>query len=238
MSGALLSVLLTLPLSVPSEIFPYLVVVIGLENVLVLTKSVVSTPVDLEVKLRIAQGNRWGVRGALGQGRGAVLPLPAEETGSPGASLAVASSVTWQLVSMSPEEPWSHQAVLRPGSCVSQKANQTLLRGSYVRPFVRLAPGLFSSCLTPSHEAQAPEAGHLRDAASTAARKAPCGLRGRSWGSGVLAKARKEPGGLSSCTSSSSSPPICGSRAGGRLFNQQTSVSFCERPGSALDVGF
>lgn len=38
------------------EIFPYLVVVIGLENVLVLTKSVVSTPVDLEVKLRIAQG--------------------------------------------------------------------------------------------------------------------------------------------------------------------------------------
>ncbi|KPP65228.1 hypothetical protein Z043_116372 [Scleropages formosus] len=37
------------------EIFPYLVVVIGLENVLVLTKSVVSTPVDLEVKLRIAQ---------------------------------------------------------------------------------------------------------------------------------------------------------------------------------------
>lgn len=41
------------------EIFPYLVVVIGLENVLVLTKSVVSTPVDLEVKLRIAQGQAW-----------------------------------------------------------------------------------------------------------------------------------------------------------------------------------
>lgn len=41
---------------VTREIFPYLVVVIGLENVLVLTKSVVSTPVDLEVKLRIAQG--------------------------------------------------------------------------------------------------------------------------------------------------------------------------------------
>lgn len=40
------------------EIFPYLVVVIGLENVLVLTKSVVSTPVDLEVKLRIAQGTQ------------------------------------------------------------------------------------------------------------------------------------------------------------------------------------
>lgn len=43
-------------LSSSREIFPYLVVVIGLENVLVLTKSVVSTPVDLEVKLRIAQG--------------------------------------------------------------------------------------------------------------------------------------------------------------------------------------
>jgi len=39
-----------------SEIFPYLVVVIGLENVLVVTKSVVSTPVHLEVKLRVAQG--------------------------------------------------------------------------------------------------------------------------------------------------------------------------------------
>lgn len=44
------------PTPTPREIFPYLVVVIGLENVLVLTKSVVSTPVDLEVKLRIAQG--------------------------------------------------------------------------------------------------------------------------------------------------------------------------------------
>ena len=41
---------------VASEIFPYLVVVIGLENVLVVTKSVVSTPVHLEVKLRVAQG--------------------------------------------------------------------------------------------------------------------------------------------------------------------------------------
>lgn len=58
--GALLSTVLTFSLSVPSEIFPYLVVVIGLENVLVLTKSVVSTPVDLEVKLRIAQGNVAG----------------------------------------------------------------------------------------------------------------------------------------------------------------------------------
>lgn len=41
-------------------------VVIGLENVLVLTKSVVSTPVDLEVKLRIAQGKSPSdVRGLL-----------------------------------------------------------------------------------------------------------------------------------------------------------------------------
>src|SRR6218665_2364686 len=39
-----------------SEIFPYLVVIIGLENILVITKSVVTTPVHLEVKLRIAQG--------------------------------------------------------------------------------------------------------------------------------------------------------------------------------------
>lgn len=39
-----------------SEILPYLVVVIGLENMLVLTKSVVSTPVHLDVKLRVAQG--------------------------------------------------------------------------------------------------------------------------------------------------------------------------------------
>lgn len=62
------------------EIFPYLVVVIGLENVLVLTKSVVSTPVDLEVKLRIAQGRillwetaerqNWGKPGT---GRGGVV---------------------------------------------------------------------------------------------------------------------------------------------------------------------
>ncbi|XP_054714405.1 sterol regulatory element-binding protein cleavage-activating protein-like [Uloborus diversus] len=39
-----------------SEILPYLIVVIGLENMLVLTKSVVSTPMHLDVKLRIAQG--------------------------------------------------------------------------------------------------------------------------------------------------------------------------------------
>ncbi|KAJ3597345.1 hypothetical protein NHX12_000873 [Muraenolepis orangiensis] len=57
LSSLLMSVgLCTLFGLTPTEIFPYLVVVIGLENVLVLTKSVVSTPVDLEVKLRIAQG--------------------------------------------------------------------------------------------------------------------------------------------------------------------------------------
>lgn len=70
MLGALLSTVLTLSLSVLREIFPYLVVVIGLENVLVLTKSVVSTPVDLEVKLRIAQGNTAGCGGAPGRAGG------------------------------------------------------------------------------------------------------------------------------------------------------------------------
>ena len=39
-----------------SEIFPYLVVIIGLENIVVVTKSVASTPVHLDVKLRVAQG--------------------------------------------------------------------------------------------------------------------------------------------------------------------------------------
>ncbi|XP_055352697.1 sterol regulatory element-binding protein cleavage-activating protein-like [Paramacrobiotus metropolitanus] len=46
------------------EIFPYLVVMIGLENVIVITKSVVSTPVHLDVKYRIAQGfsrEAWGI---------------------------------------------------------------------------------------------------------------------------------------------------------------------------------
>lgn len=52
-------------------------VVIGLENVLVLTKSVVSTPVDLEVKLRIAQGRilLWEAAGRENgkAGRGGVV---------------------------------------------------------------------------------------------------------------------------------------------------------------------
>ncbi|XP_015773212.1 PREDICTED: sterol regulatory element-binding protein cleavage-activating protein-like [Acropora digitifera] len=38
------------------EIFPYLIIILGVENILVITKSVVSTPVDLEVKIRVAQG--------------------------------------------------------------------------------------------------------------------------------------------------------------------------------------
>jgi len=36
--------------------FPYLVCVIGLENILVITKSVVATPTDMEVEKRIALG--------------------------------------------------------------------------------------------------------------------------------------------------------------------------------------
>ena len=38
------------------EIFPYLVIFIGFENIVVLTKSVVSTPADLDVRHRIALG--------------------------------------------------------------------------------------------------------------------------------------------------------------------------------------
>nr|KAF6476055.1 SREBF chaperone [Rousettus aegyptiacus] len=58
------------------EIFPYLVVVIGLENVLVLTRSVVSTPVDLEVKLRIAQGlssESWSIMKNMATELGIIL---------------------------------------------------------------------------------------------------------------------------------------------------------------------
>ncbi len=38
------------------EIFPYLIIFIGFENIVVLTKSVVSTPFDLDVRYRIAFG--------------------------------------------------------------------------------------------------------------------------------------------------------------------------------------
>lgn len=46
------------------EVFPYLVVVVGLENILVLTKSVLSTPEHLDSKIRLAQGlskEGWGI---------------------------------------------------------------------------------------------------------------------------------------------------------------------------------
>lgn len=39
-----------------SQLFPYLVIIVGLENVLVLVKSVVSTTPHLDVKIRFAQG--------------------------------------------------------------------------------------------------------------------------------------------------------------------------------------
>ncbi|KAL3317101.1 hypothetical protein Ciccas_004247 [Cichlidogyrus casuarinus] len=44
------------PIFTGSEIFPYLVILIGFENVIILTKSVVATPVHLDVKFRVAQG--------------------------------------------------------------------------------------------------------------------------------------------------------------------------------------
>jgi hypothetical protein len=46
------------------EVFPYTVVFVGLENVLVLTRSVVSTPAHLDTKIRVAQGlsrEGWGI---------------------------------------------------------------------------------------------------------------------------------------------------------------------------------
>jgi hypothetical protein len=39
-----------------SEILPYLIIFIGFENIVVLTKSVVSTPINLDVRYRIALG--------------------------------------------------------------------------------------------------------------------------------------------------------------------------------------
>ncbi len=38
------------------ESLPYLVLIIGVENIVVITKSVVETSVQLDVKLRVAQG--------------------------------------------------------------------------------------------------------------------------------------------------------------------------------------
>ena len=39
-----------------NDFFPYLVIIVGLENVLILTKSVVSVPEHLDSKIRLAQG--------------------------------------------------------------------------------------------------------------------------------------------------------------------------------------
>ena len=47
-----------LDVSFYSEIFPYLVIVIGVENIMVITKSVVSTPFHLDVEIRVAQGRK------------------------------------------------------------------------------------------------------------------------------------------------------------------------------------
>ncbi|KAB0397973.1 hypothetical protein E2I00_005066 [Balaenoptera physalus] len=74
--GLALAAVVTVLSSLLMSIFPYLVVVIGLENVLVLTKSVVSTPVDLEVKLRIAQGlsnESWSIMKNMATELGIIL---------------------------------------------------------------------------------------------------------------------------------------------------------------------
>ena len=39
-----------------SEIFPYLVVMVGMEKVMIIVKAVVSTPASNPVKIRIAEG--------------------------------------------------------------------------------------------------------------------------------------------------------------------------------------
>ncbi|CAH8545447.1 unnamed protein product [Heterobilharzia americana] len=54
--GLCVTIGLVMPTLNGSEVFPYLVVLIGFENVIVLTKSVVATPLDLPVKYRIAEG--------------------------------------------------------------------------------------------------------------------------------------------------------------------------------------
>ncbi|KAL3831431.1 hypothetical protein ACJMK2_023182 [Sinanodonta woodiana] len=57
------------PTLIWGEIFPYLVVLIGLENILILTKSVVSTPLHLDVRERIAHGlskEGWSITKNLG----------------------------------------------------------------------------------------------------------------------------------------------------------------------------
>ncbi|XP_077972967.1 sterol regulatory element-binding protein cleavage-activating protein-like isoform X2 [Styela clava] len=56
MSVGLCSVFGLTPTLNGGEIFPYLIIVIGLENILVITKSVVATPIHLEVDKRVALG--------------------------------------------------------------------------------------------------------------------------------------------------------------------------------------
>ena len=41
-----------------SEIFPYLVVMVGMEKVMIIVKAVVSTPASNPVKIRIAEGTK------------------------------------------------------------------------------------------------------------------------------------------------------------------------------------
>ena len=58
------------------EVFPYLVVITGLKNMLVLTKSVVSTPKDLKMKLCTAQGlsrESWSIRKTMVTKLGIIL---------------------------------------------------------------------------------------------------------------------------------------------------------------------
>lgn len=206
MSGVL-SAALTFSPSAPSEIFPYLVVVIGLENVLVLTKSVVSTPVDLEVKLRIAQGNAGGAGGPRVGGR-AALP-PAEETQAQTPPLpwpptpACVTQVGHQGLAAGQCPVSRVPRGLGPGSRVRKKASQTLLRGCCVwRPLVWAAGSSFCLC-APRY----PGARRCRGAVSTAvALAAEAGDLGPGEAGG-----EPGPGGLSA------GPPlpacVCGSGA-------------------------
>lgn len=129
---------------VPSEIFPYLVVVIGLENVLVLTKSVVSTPVDLEVKLRIAQGIRyWAGSGVQGWAWVMLFLMRGQEPQKPQSTLhsGPAGPAACGLM------PGSHGVsgfVLCWAPGVNKMATRLCGLG-LEGPLSRLAPGMFST---------------------------------------------------------------------------------------------
>ena len=159
MLGALLSTVLTLSLSVLREIFPYLVVVIGLENVLVLTKSVVSTPVDLEVKLRIAQGNTAGCGGAPGRAGGRAVCAGRGRWGAPDVTLALPSSVIWcgppglgSLLACALRNQ-RVAGLYRVLVHMSVRTQTGLCCGTRVfsGPLSRLVPGACSPCHTPPH---------------------------------------------------------------------------------------